>query len=87
MPKTDVRQDRCLHGDLKAAERMCGSALPPHPGRRLWGYGACFAVGGIQVSNVVLTCLRWHPSQPGVMNRLSEDPISVSNIMAVSSVL
>ena len=35
---------------------------------------ACFAVKGLHGSSVVLTCLRWQPSQPGVMNRLSEDP-------------
>ena len=33
-----------------------------------------FAVAGIQVSSVMLTCMRWYPSQPGVMNRLSSDP-------------
>ena len=34
-----------------------------------------FRSRGIQVSSVVLTCLRlrWHPSQPGVMNQLVED--------------
>ena len=31
----------------------------------------CFAVTGIQGSNVVLTCFRWYPSQPEVMRRFS----------------
>ena len=43
--------------------------IPPSPGcRLLW----CFAVTGIQVSGVILSHLRRHPSQLGVMNRLAE---------------
>ena len=30
-------------------------------------YEGCFAATGIQGSSVVLTCLRWYPSQPGVI--------------------
>ena len=48
----------------RAGQRASGLAVP----RRL--RPASFAVAGIQVSSVVLTCLRWHPSQPGVMKRL-----------------
>ena len=39
---------------------------------------AFFAVTGIHVSSVVLTCPRWYPSQPGVMHRLSADPVKDS---------
>ena len=33
---------------------------------------------GIQGSSVVLTCLRWYPSLPGVMHRLSAGPVKDS---------
>ena len=43
---------------------------PCRVGVEVGGVGG-FTVTGIQVSSTVLTCLRWYPSQPGVVHRLS----------------
>ena len=60
-----------------ANARACARA--PRGGTRAGGghapRGECFAVTGIQGSSAVLTCSRWYPSQPGVMHRLSADPV------------
>ena len=63
---------------LSRPQRAAFSAIAAAAQARQPSDGECFAVAGIQGSSVVLTCSRWHPSQPGVMNRLSEDPFGDS---------
>ena len=68
------RPGRCSAGSA----RRRAAAPPARAGAGREQTEQCFAVMGIQGSSVVLTCLCWSPSQPGVMHRLSADLVKGS---------
>ena len=59
-----------------AGRRSAGGSAQSGPA--VHGGLTCFAVTGIYGSRAALTCFRWYPSPPGVMRRLSADPVKDS---------